>query len=106
MNFIKLYCLFSMLSLTCAAIIGVNMYGLETEYYGFSCDWSKSVEEMVMDAKNLGFNTTNGPICIPVGGFRFQSSSVASPQTTPQGIPTTRMIDGNYVNFLSSRLKI
>ena len=64
MNFIKLYCLFSMLSLTCAAIIGVNMYGLETEYYGFSCDWSKSVEEMVMDAKNLGFNTIRVPFSL------------------------------------------
>ena len=59
-----------------------------------------------LTTQNLGFNTTNGPICTPVGGFRFQSSSVASPQTTPQGIPTTRMIDGNYVNFLSSRLNI
>lgn len=58
-----------------------------------------------LTAQNLDFNTSNGPICTPVGGFRFQSSSVAS-GATPQGIPTTRMIDGNYVNFLSSRLNI
>ena len=59
-----------------------------------------------LTTQNLDFNTSNGPICTPVGGFRFQSSSVASPQTTPQGLPTVRMIDGNYVNFLSSKLNI
>ena len=59
-----------------------------------------------LTTQNLDFNTSNGPICTPVGGFRFQSSSPVSPQTTPQGLPTTRMIDGNYVNFLSSKLNI
>ena len=59
-----------------------------------------------LTTQNLDFNTSNGPICTPVGGFRYQSSSVSSPQTTPQGLPTTRMIDGNYVNFISSKLNI
>lgn len=59
-----------------------------------------------LTSQNLAFNTTNGQICTPVGGFRFQSSSAASPQTTPQGLPTTRMIDGNYVNFIGSKLNI
>ena len=55
---------------------------------------------------NLAFNTSNGPICTAVGGFRPLSSNSVS-QSLPQNtFPSNRMIDGQYVNFIKSNLQV
>lgn len=55
--FYFLPCIFGMMK-------GISFYGLETEYRGFSCDWVKTINVMIDDVKQLGFNTIRVPFSL------------------------------------------
>ena len=60
-----------------------------------------------LTTQNLSLNTSNGPICKAVGGFRpLSSNAVSQSGTNTAGFPTNRMMDGQYCNFMSSKLNL
>ena len=60
-----------------------------------------------LTTQNLSLNTSNGPICKAVGGFRpLSSNAVSQAGTNTAGFPTNRMMDGQYCNFISSKLNL
>ena len=72
--------------------------------------WCRGIERVshrnAIIVINLSLNNSNGQICSHVGGCRPQSSNSIS-QSLPQNtLPTNRMIDGEYCNFISSKLSV